>query len=302
MQVSKPGAIAMVALVGAGLSACGDSTGVDGDAHLRVLLTDAAADYIGMASVDIGAVELIPAGGGAPIVLTDDGTDGLIDLLGLQDAATMVLGEADVEAGAYAQLRLIVEAARVTLAEGYEFTDGSTEKDLDVPSGAQTGIKLVLGVADGDEDQDGPLIIAPGDMEVVLDFDVNQSFVIQGNPETPAEISSVLFKPTIRVALPSAAGTISGVVSTSLQEVPVGGLTVTVEPVVEEGVEEFQSETATATTAEDGTYTLYFLVPGTYTVTVTTAAGFVTTPESVEVEVGAAEDVADVDFEVVASS
>jgi hypothetical protein len=139
-------------------------------------------------------------------------------------------------------------------------------------------------------------------MELVLDFDVNQSFVIQGDPANAAGISSVLFKPTIRVALPSAAGTISGVVSTSLQDVPVGGLTVSAEPVIEEGVEEFQSETATATTNEDGTYTLQFLVPGTYTVTVTTAAGFVTTPESVEVEVGVAEDVVDVDFEVVASS
>jgi hypothetical protein len=299
MQPSKLRSITLATLAGITLSACGDSAGVDGDAHIRVLLTDAAAEYIGTASVDIGAVELIPTEQGTPVLLTEDGTDGLTNLFELQNAATMVLAEATFAAGSYSQLRLIVEAAHVSLTDGYEFNDGSTEMDLIVPSGAETGIKLLLGVADADEQ--GPLIIATGEMELVLDFDVGQSFVIQGDPETPAGINSVLFTPTIRVAVPSAAGTITGNVSTSLESVSVEGLAVMADRADKGEVEEFQTETATTTTNADGTYALHFLVPGTYVVTVTTSEALTTAPESVEVDVGAAETVPDVDFEVVAS-
>lgn len=283
-------------------AACSESTSVEGDTHLRVLLTDAAAEYIETASVDIGAVEILPADNGAPIPLSEDGTDGLQNLFELQDAATMVLGEATFDAGAYEQIRMIVEAAHVTLKEGYEFTDGSTEKALEVPSGAQTGIKLILSAAEPDED--GPLILAPGEQEIVLDFDVSQSFLIQGNPETPAGIHGMLFKPTIRVSLPSAAGTITGTVSTALEDVSVEGLTVAAERVEDEEGEEVgegQTETATGKTKADGTYELHYIVPGTYIVTVGVGEGLTTEPESVEVEVGATETVADVNFEVVTS-
>src|SRR6056297_2837208 len=127
------------AILGIGITACDDGTSPQGDASLRVLLTDAPIDYVASAWVDIGSVELISANGEAPIVLTEDGTDDFVDLLDLQNAVTHTLADADIEAGDYTQLRLIVEAARVELAEGYEFNDGSVEKDLFIPSGAQTG-------------------------------------------------------------------------------------------------------------------------------------------------------------------
>jgi hypothetical protein len=103
------------------------------------------------------------------------------------------------------------------------------------------------------------------------------------------------------VAVPSAAGTITGNVSTSLESVSVEGLAVMADRADKGEVEEFQTETATTTTNADGTYALHFLVPGTYVVTVTTSEALTTAPESVEVDVGAAETVPDVDFEVVAS-
>jgi len=59
-----------------------------------------------------------------------------------QAEATLALADQTIPSGTYAQLCMIVEAATVTLAEGYTFNDGSTERDLFVPSGAQTGIKL----------------------------------------------------------------------------------------------------------------------------------------------------------------
>jgi hypothetical protein len=33
---------------------------------------------------------------------------------------------------------------------------------------------------------------------VLVDFDVDQNFVIQGNPETPAGINGILFTPVLR--------------------------------------------------------------------------------------------------------
>ncbi|MBW3552913.1 MAG: DUF4382 domain-containing protein [Gemmatimonadetes bacterium] len=286
------------ALAMSGAIACDETTGAGGDATLRVLLTDAPTDYISAAWVDIGAVELLSEEG-RPITLTTDGTDGLVNLLDLQNAATETLAEAEIEPGTYHQLRLIVESARVQLADGFTFTNGSTEKDLFVPSGAQTGIKLNLGAADGEEDGAG-LEIVPGEMVLVLDFDVSQSFVMQGNAESPAGIKGFIFTPTIRVTVNDVAASISGAVSTALEGVSVKDLTVTAEPVEGSTLEQFQSGTATAVTDENGAYTLHFLVPGTYTVTVTAGEAHKTTPESHSVTVGPADDAEAVNFEIVA--
>lgn len=287
----------VVAVAALAFAACdGDGTGLNSqDASVRVLLTDAPSDYIDNAWVDIGAVYLVRADeeDGSPIELTEDATDGLVDLLELQNAATAELAHVDIEAGTYSQLRLVVESAEVQLKDGYTFNDGSTRKTLFVPSGAQTGIKLNLRDAG---DGSGGVHIAGGETVLVLDFDVSQSFVIQGNPETPAGINGVLFKPTIRVTVDDVAGSISGVVTAADDSIDVAGLTVTAELDDAADVEEYQTTTATATVQDNGSYTIHFLVPGDYTVTVGVEEGFVTDPESIEVDVGDGEAVVDVDF------
>jgi hypothetical protein len=281
-----------------GVSACSESdgVGVGGTTQLTVLLTDAPTDYIDAAMVDIGEVVLVPTDGGAHITLSEDGTDGPVDLLELQNAATAVLAEAEIEAGSYSQLRLIVESASVTLADGYTFPDGSSEKPLTVPSGAQTGIKLLLRAGDGDE-EDRPLEIPAGDLVLVVDFDVSQSFVIQGNPETPAGIKGMLFKPTLRVIVLDVAGSLAGTVSTELDSTLVDSLEVTAEPTDEGLLEAYQTQTATTRTGADGTYTLPFIVPGEYVVRVTPPDTMLAMdPDSVVVVVDLNEDVVGVDF------
>ena len=302
MILRRPIAATMTLVLAAAASACGDSTVSFGErANLTVLLTDAAVDYIDAADVDIGAVELIPADGGAPIPLAEDGTDGPVNLLTLQNATTEVLADLEIETGTYTQLRLIVESASVTLKDGYEFTDGTTTRELFVPSGAQTGIKLSLSAGEGDP-TDG--IDVTDDLVIVLDFDVSQSFVMQGNAETPAGIHGMLFKPTLRVVIDDASGTISGTVSTALEETDVEGLQVIATPVelLEGETEEFQTSIVTTMTDADGAYTLQFVTPGAYVVTVAVGDGLATDPGSVEVELDPDEDVADVDFEVVSDS
>lgn len=298
------GKIKALALVGAvavaGTAACDDTLTGSEDARMRVLLTDAPSDYIEAAYVDIGEVHLMGGDGEEErIILSLDGTDGLVNLLDLQGAATETLADTDIDPGFYTQLRLIVEDARVELKDGYEFEDGTTERDLFIPSGAQTGIKLNLAAADADSDGGG-LEIRPGELVLVVDFDVSRSFVIQGNPETPAGIKGVLFTPTLRVTVNDAAASISGTVSTDL-DVSVEGLTVTATPEDEEFFEEFQTQEATAITDADGDYTIHFLVPGTYQVTVQTADGYTTAPESVTVTVDDSENRDEVDFTVVES-
>lgn len=290
-----------VTILGIGIAGCDDGTSPQGDASVRVLLTDAPIHYVASAWVDIGAVELLPANGDAPIVLSEDGTDDFVDLLDLQGAVTHTLAEAEIEAGDYSQIRLIVEAARVELAEGYEFNDGNVERDLFIPSGAQTGIKLNLSSAEGDDEEGGPVTIASGETVLVLDFDVSKSFVIQGNPETPAGINGMIFKPTLRVVVQDVAASISGTISPAETDGSVEGLVVTATPEDDGLLEEYQTLEGTAITNADGEYTIYFLVPGTYTVTVAAPDGLTTDPASIEVELGEGEDEEEVDFALVVS-
>jgi hypothetical protein len=211
---------------------------------------------------------------------------------------TEVLADIEIEAGTYSQLRLIVEAASVTLADGYEFNTGGNEMDLVVPSGAQTGIKLNLGAAEGDGD--GGVVVV-GDLVFVVDFDVSRSFVLLGNPETPAGINGVHFKPTLRVVVEDEAGSISGTVSTELADTDVDGLTVTARLDGDESLEEFQTQTVTALTDALGEYTAQFVVPGAYWVKIGVGDGLATDPDSTLVEVGPSEDVLDIDFEIIAA-
>ncbi len=56
------------------------------------------------------------------------------------------------------------------------------------PEGAETGLKVQL--------LESPVLAEANELtEITVDADVNQNFVIQGDPDTPAGIQSVLFTP-----------------------------------------------------------------------------------------------------------
>jgi hypothetical protein len=183
------------------LGGCSDASGPEGFGRVQVLLTDAPSDYIEEAWVCISEVYLQADTGdnaGRTTLWTKgDGSSQCVDLLLLQGVhADLTEDEEGVEvpAGTYSQLRFVVDSAHVVLKEGYTFSDGeTTEMELVVPSGAQSGIKVDL----LEPIQAEPEVVT----QITVDADVEMNFVIQGNPESPAGIQGILFTPHL-VQLP----------------------------------------------------------------------------------------------------
>lgn len=274
------------------LGACDESpTAGSTDARLTVQLTDAPSDYLSSATVEIGRIEVLPASGGRLVVEEDGGT---YDLLQLQNGVTADLGAIEVEPGMYTELRMVVERAELTLKEGYTFTDGSTTQEIQVPSGAQSGIKIGLSAADGAEG--AGVEIRPGETVLVVDFDVSGNFVMQGDAETPAGIQGFLFTPALRAVVRDVAGSIAGTVAAP-EGVTVEGLSV-----VATRVGAAEAETPAATLVKtDGTFQVNFVAPGTYSVTISNAPeGY--TASAAEVTVDEDQDVADVELSISADT
>ncbi len=183
------------------LGACDDdATGPEDMATFQVLLTDAPSDMLESAEVwishvylqggeDEGEVEGEGAAGGRVDLFNDPANPQYFDLLELRDGVTADLtGEVAVDPAGYGQLRFIVDSARVTLAEGYTFEDGTISDVLKVPGGAQSGIKVNLNRL---------IDLDPGDdVALTVDADVDQNFVIQmANDGT---VRRVLFTPVLK--------------------------------------------------------------------------------------------------------
>ena len=106
---------------------------------------------------------------------------------------------------------------------------------------------------------------------LVVDFDVSQNFVVQGNPNTPAGINGILFTPSLRAIVRDIAASITGTVS-STSSGSLAGITVMAEQTDAAVPEALQTTMATAVVdSTSGTYTIRFLAPGTYTVSLDVA-------------------------------
>jgi len=291
----------LIALTATAFTGCSDSTGPQEPAHFVVTLTDSPGAWFDSAVVEIGEVWATQAGG-PPILLSDDG--GTWNLLDLQNGVMAELASADIEPTRLLQLRLHVVAASVTLKDPYEFTDGETAAELFVPSGAQSGIKINLRDAAGNEDGAGVDLVPGETILAVVDMDVERNFVVNGSPDDPDGIKGVLFTPLLRATLENVAGSISGTVTYTTPPAqpddPVEYARVDAildQATSEVPVEEMETVDAAAIAREDGTYTVYFLSPGTYDVSATAtidAVEYSDGPTTVPVE--AKENVTGVDF------
>lgn len=251
------------------LAACG--TQPSGTSTVAVQMTDAPATEADHLYVDFGRIELMPASESEDGVQTVAEEGGRIDVLTLTNGTVEDLGEIEVPAGTYHQVRIIVEDAQVHF--------GEDSFDVKVPSGAQTGLKVNI---------DPPLVAAAGTTNLVtLDFDASRAVI-----ETPPGSGNYLLKPTgIRAV--SEAGLLLGSVADAATTEAIAGATVDV--LDQDGV-----GVTTAVTEEDGSFRIVTLPTGVYDLEVA-AEGYVTHLEDdVEVTAGAVTDLGVLELDPVA--
>ena len=183
---------------------CADSTTAQGAGSLEVRLTDApfSTDLVSRVDVWVLRVDVrrevtSDADADANVATTASTSSGWttvatpdqsIELLALQNGVSTALGGATIAAGDYQSARLVIDPSRssVTLKDGTVLTSSSTPS-VSFPSAAQSGIKINL---------DKPITIAAdGTTSALVDFDVNQSFVMRGST---IETNGLLFKPVVR--------------------------------------------------------------------------------------------------------
>lgn len=229
----------------AALGACGDGgTSSPELGTLTVRLADAPGEEVESAFIWVSEVSVVGESG-IHVVSADTAS---YDLLALQNGVTAALGSADIPVGAYSQLRLVVDSARVTLKSPITFTSGSSSASLTVPSGSTSGLKVNL----------TNVTVVPGETVLVVDFDVSRSFVFQGPPGGPMSAS---FKPVIHATVMDVAGSIGGTVLPATSKA---------------GLFAIQGTDTIATASADtltGAYVIRFLAPGTYSV-LARAVGF----------------------------
>ena len=114
----------------------------------------------------------------------------LFDLMKLSDGTNTLLGDAEVAAGAYQGVRLIIDPAKSSITlndEGNTVIGGESITGLKFPSAAKTGIKIQL--------TGGALDVEDGEVTtLVVNFDISKSFVMLGST---IEQNGLLFKPVI---------------------------------------------------------------------------------------------------------
>lgn len=111
-----------------------------------------------------------------------------IDLLTLTNGNTLDLGSAELEAGEYSQVRLVLGDSNFVVQNGQQI-------DLTTPSAQQSGFKVIL-----DEDFE---IEAGETLDILIDFDASRSIVVTGS-------GKLILKPVIKAVTMDSTASIEG--------------------------------------------------------------------------------------------
>ncbi len=257
--------MAAVAVVVGAVASCGGGSGT-GTGHMSLAVADAPIDGAQAVVVKFTGVELT-GNGGNPLTITFDQPK-TIDLLNQSGMASAVLFDQPIAAGSYGQIRLMVVAdgdpsnSYITLSDG-------TMHGLQVPSGSQTGLKLVSGftVPDG------------GVVDYTIDFDLRQAITCP-----PGQSPACILKPAQRLVQNTQVGNIQGNASAALvTQGCVSGVylyngSVTMPEDMNSTAstmdtnQPIASKALSATSQTPYSYQFTFLDPGTYTVAFTCQA------------------------------
>lgn len=188
------------------LAACGSDGGGDsGPAKLSLSVTDAPVDSAEAVVVSFTGVELFPSGGGDVVGFEFDPPLS-IDLLALQgDNSAFLIEDADIEAGVYDEVRLIIDTENASCNNlvapfaSYIRIDG-TDYPLTVPSGGASGLKI-----------SGPITAAAGGRaDYTIDFDLRRSIAERG------ATGCYNLRPVLRVVDNAEVGSLFGTVDPAL--------------------------------------------------------------------------------------
>ena len=242
----------------------------DQQGNLVIKLTDAPfpIDMIEAATVNITKVEIRKRSEGNeeeyPFI-TVLGESMEFNLLDLRNGITADLVDVKIEAGNYDLIRVYVDQAGIVVI-------GEEPYNLKVPSGPQTGIKIFI--------EPSLRVVGGLTTEVLLDFNVEKSFILKGNMDSPAGIKGFNFKPVIRAVNNTTAGTVDGMVMNS--DTALEFAYVLMEQVVEQDTFEITS----ASTDEAGYYAMPGVPAGLYSLSATLDGFDTVTFEGVEVVEG----------------
>ncbi len=235
--------VALIALFAALplLGGCGGSSDSDnagnGSGTFRVALADAppSSGSVSAVNITIDRVEANVDGAWTPITSVPQSFN-LLDLVKNE----AILGSSQLPAGRYTQVRLFPSAATVTDAAG--------TNPVVIPSGVQTGVKINVNYD-----------ISPNQVTtVLLDFNVAKSLVRQGN-------GRYLLQPVIPAVVKVLSGTVTGTFTDGTDPLPGAAVTA-----VYTAGDRYPlgTEVNTGATLADGTFKVWALLPGTYTITV----------------------------------
>jgi hypothetical protein len=196
-KVVKSGgaAFALVAL-----AACSSGSGSGpGTGTLTVALTDAPVDGVAEIWIEFDGVTLRRSGGPPIEILFEEAVS--IDLLTLTDGNSVLLldGE-ELPAGTYQQLALHVNAQHDGVYDSYVVTYDEQQIELFIPSGAQTGLKLI----------DGFTITANQETSFLIDWDARMGLV------NPPGLPGYILRPTLRIIDMTEYGILTGTVAMPL--------------------------------------------------------------------------------------
>jgi hypothetical protein len=240
----------LVLIAFAGCGSSGGSSSGSGTGTLSVNLADSTLERCKAVYVTIDEVQVHGSGGWRR--LEPKSPYRTHNLLELQNGVREELGISELAEGSYTQMRMIIG----DIPDGghpsanYIIDENNQYHDLKIPSGYQSGIKIVHLIE----------IVSGGFTELILDFCASESIV------TPGHDGEWLLKPTIKVIDMDIYSVISGVVTEEGTDppVPLEGVFVSAQ------LPGFSQENrvtvqALTQTEQDGSYSI-FLYPGSYNI------------------------------------
>lgn len=254
------------------VAACGGGGGSSksamtmGQPQMRLSVADAPpADGAPHVVVVFTGVELT-GNGGNPVTI-NFASPKSIDLVTDSGTASAVLFDQPIPAGSYGQVRLMVQADGSSNNSYIVLADGSMH-GLRIPSGAETGLKLVSGFT----------VPSSGVVDYTIDFDLRQAITCP-----PGQGPACMLKPALRLVDNTTVGNIQGQITSTLPADCTPGVYLYSGTVVRpedmnstapatDTNQPIASKVPVATTSPPYYYQFTFLTPGTYTVAFTCQA------------------------------